>query len=87
MAREDWAKLLPPSPLEGNSENHFLVSTDRRSTNVRLNIYPDGGVARLRIRGEAIPDWGSLLAAAAEILQSDAVVWRELLPRTKLTAH
>ncbi len=179
-ARDDWSKILPTSPLEGHSENHFLVATDRRATHVRLHIYPDGGVARLRIRGEVMPDWASILAggeaidllaiehggvplacsdqffsepinlimpgrstsmkdgwetrrrrgpghdwailhlgrpgvlerlvidtnhfkgnfpescsvegcdapgATAETLQSDAVTWRELLPRTKLTAH
>jgi allantoicase len=38
------------------------VSDARRFTHVRLNIFPDGGVARLRVHGEVVPDWGALRA-------------------------
>ena len=52
-----WAEVLPRSPLSGHAENEFQVRHDGRFTHVRLNIYPDGGVARLRVWGEARPDW------------------------------
>ena len=29
---------------------------------MRLNIFPDGGVARLRVHGEVVPDWNKLRA-------------------------
>ncbi len=32
----------------------------RRFTHLRLKIYPDGGVARLRVYGEVVPDWPRL---------------------------
>jgi allantoicase len=32
----------------------------RRFTHVRLRIFPDGGVARLRVYGEVVPDWAAL---------------------------
>ena len=32
----------------------------RRFTHVRLNIFPDGGVARLRVLGDVAPDWARL---------------------------
>jgi allantoicase len=51
-----WAEIVPRSALAGDSENIFAVADARRFTHVRLNIYPDGGVARLRVDGEVIPD-------------------------------
>jgi allantoicase len=52
----DWFELVPLSDLKGDSENPFDVRCDRRVTHVRLRIVPDGGVARLRVHGEALPD-------------------------------
>jgi allantoicase len=56
----EWSELLPRSPLAGDSANRFPVSDERSWTHVRLSIFPDGGVARLRIHGEATPDWERL---------------------------
>ncbi len=52
----EWIELLPESKLEGDSVNRFDVSLPRRITHLRLNIFPDGGVARLRVHGEPLPD-------------------------------
>lgn len=52
----DWFDLVPEHPLTGGGPNVFTVDDPRRVTHVRLHIYPDGGVARLRVHGEAIPD-------------------------------
>jgi allantoicase len=52
----DWVPLVPKSPLNGDSRNPFSVDDERRFTHVRLTIYPDGGVARLRVHGEIVPD-------------------------------
>ncbi|MSR06717.1 MAG: allantoicase [Gemmatimonadetes bacterium] len=63
-AAGDWKEVLPRSPLQGHTANEFTVSRgDTRFTHVRLNIFPDGGVARLRIWGEARPDWSRLVAS------------------------
>ncbi|MFB9902678.1 allantoicase [Allokutzneria oryzae] len=51
-----WVELVPLSPLQGNTANSFPVSTSQRFTHVRLTIHPDGGVARLRVHGEPLPD-------------------------------
>jgi allantoicase len=51
-----WTPLVSRSPLTGDSRNLFTVDTRRRFTHVRLTIYPDGGVARLRVHGEVVPD-------------------------------
>jgi allantoicase len=57
---KEWTQLLPQSRLTGGSQNLFESADERRWTYVRLNIYPDGGVARLRVYGEARPDWDRL---------------------------
>jgi allantoicase len=52
----EWFPLLRRSSLQGDTANTFDVESERRVTHVRLNIYPDGGVARLRVHGEVVPD-------------------------------
>jgi allantoicase len=56
----EWAPLVPRSPLEGDTKNAFDVNEPRLCTHVRLSIFPDGGVARLRVHGDAAPDWETL---------------------------
>lgn len=55
-----WVEVLPRSPLRGDAVNPFPVAPTERFTHVRLNIFPDGGVARLRVHGDVIPDPASL---------------------------
>jgi allantoicase len=51
-----WTTLVTRSALKGDSANAFDVVSDQRWTHVRLSIYPDGGVARLRVLGTPVPD-------------------------------
>ncbi len=51
----EWTRILEEVPLRRGSHNLQAVSSDKIWTFVRLNIYPDGGVARLRIYGEPQP--------------------------------
>lgn len=62
-----WIEVLPQSPLQGHSENDFPLEAERRFTHLRLNIFPDGGVARLRVLGEARPDWPTLLSTGEAV--------------------
>jgi allantoicase len=55
-----WSSLLPKSPLAGDTHNRFAVSHADRVTHLRMKIFPDGGVARLRVHGEVVPDWPSI---------------------------
>ncbi len=48
-----WASLVANSPLQPHSRHSFNVAKPHAATHVRLNIYPDGGVARLRLLGRA----------------------------------
>jgi len=52
-----WVEILPRSPLQATRPNLFAIADDRPWTHVRLNIFPDGGVARLRVYGEVAMDW------------------------------
>lgn len=52
----EWIPLLPQVALRGDSENPFAVDVSHRVTHLRLNIFPDGGVARLRVHGTPEPD-------------------------------
>jgi allantoicase len=56
LADADWVSLLPRSAVNGDSRNPFPVTVPARFTHVRLSIFPDGGVARLRVHGEPVPD-------------------------------
>ena len=52
-----WTPLAGPAGLGGDRANLVPVTApDRLVTHVRLTIYPDGGVARLRVFGEVVPD-------------------------------
>lgn len=66
-----WTELVPKSRLEGHSHNYFEVYSPGRWTHVRLNIFPDGGVARLKVYGEAMPDWQNL--AKGELVELSGI--------------
>ena len=50
-----WEEILPETALRGDSINLAVVTHAGRFTHVRFKIYPDGGVARLRLYGEVVP--------------------------------
>jgi allantoicase len=51
-----WQEIVPRGLLTGDARHSFKVSSGRRFSHVRLNIFPDGGVARLHVHGEVVPD-------------------------------
>ena len=71
-----WTTILAKSPLRGDSHNFFEIpesrgpspaerrapNAERRSwTHLRLNIFPDGGVARFRVYGDVVVDWSKVV--------------------------
>ena len=46
-----WTEILSPQPISGDSHNLFDIDSEPTWSHLRLNIYPDGGVARLRVYG------------------------------------
>ena len=53
------------SPLGPNQHHRLASASERPCTHLRLHIFPDGGVARLRAYGEVVPDWSRVDADAA----------------------
>jgi allantoicase len=50
-----WTEIVPMTELAGDSHHYVAVASEHTWSHLRLNIYPDGGVARLRIYGEVRP--------------------------------
>ncbi len=74
-----WTTILPKTELRGDGDNLLAIDDRRPWTHLRLNIYPDGGVARLRVYGEAASDWTRLARAGrpldlASILNGGLVI-------------
>jgi len=51
-----WLRLLDDVPLQPDTVHRLAVEPARRVTHVRLRIDPDGGVARLRVHAQLVPD-------------------------------
>ena len=56
LEQADWVSLVPRSAIGGDRQNAFPVEVLERVTHVRLCMYPDGGVARLRVHGDVVAD-------------------------------
>jgi allantoicase len=55
-----WTEILSKSNLGPGVQHLFSIENEEEWTHVRLHIYPDGGVARLRVYGEVRTDWDSI---------------------------
>jgi len=62
-----WTEILPKASLNGDSLNQFAITSEQRWTHLRFKIYPDGGVARLRVYGEVVAGWNRLNRTGGEI--------------------
>jgi len=49
-----WVEILPSTSLSGNSHHLLRANSDEAFTHLRVNIYPDGGIARLRVYGQPV---------------------------------
>jgi allantoicase len=52
-----WIEVLPALELQGNSHHYHAIDHGLPVSHLRFNIYPDGGVARLRVHGIPFVDW------------------------------
>jgi allantoicase len=59
----EWKEILPKSPLQPGSQNFYEISDRNVYTHLKLHIYPDGGVARLKVYGEVFKDWTTVDAS------------------------
>lgn len=51
-----WTELVPATPLGGDARHQWAVAEQGPWQRLRLHIYPDGGVARLRVHGRFVFD-------------------------------
>ncbi|MGH3386619.1 MAG: allantoicase [Nocardioidaceae bacterium] len=65
-----WVELVPRTRLQPDTRHFFRTPQGQPVTHVRLDVYPDGGLARLRVDGEI----------AAESLVAAVVHWLDRLP-------
>ncbi|MDO6564260.1 allantoicase [Amphritea sp. 1_MG-2023] len=56
----EWTELLSAVSLNGDSQHLHAIDHAAPWTHIRLNIYPDGGIARLKIYGIPYLDWSSI---------------------------
>src|SRR5580704_40407 len=75
LVAAEWTTLVPRNSVDGDARNEFDVAVEQRFSHVRLTIFPDGGVARLRVYGEPVPD-PRLLPATIDLaaIENGAVV-------------
>ncbi len=57
-----WFPLLASMNLKGNSHHYVALESGRRASHLRVNLFPDGGLARLRVYGT--PDFAFAQAEA-----------------------
>ncbi|KAJ8316816.1 hypothetical protein KUTeg_004720 [Tegillarca granosa] len=64
LKSENWEEIVPRSALQPgyktSCHNFFEIKSGKRWTHLRLNMYPDGGIARFRVYGRAAPDWSKI---------------------------
>jgi allantoicase len=73
-----WTPVVDPTALKPDSRNFFTVGDPRRYTHLRLSIESDGGVARLRVYGDPIPDptlWADVTVEVSGVEQGGRVEW------------
>ncbi|MBI5858241.1 MAG: allantoicase [Sphingobacteriales bacterium] len=58
-----WKEILPQSPLQPGSQNFYEIKDRNYYTHIKLHIYPDGGIARLKVYGEVYKDWSTVDAS------------------------
>jgi allantoicase len=78
----NWQTLIPSTSLQGNSHHYFEIDNADCFNHIRLNLYPDGGVARLRVHGRVVSDAAALDRAAqhnlaAVELGARAIAWND----------
>ena len=53
----EWTEIVPSVNLQGDSHHLHEINSKQVFSHLRLNIYPDGGIARLRVYGQVHCDW------------------------------
>lgn len=75
-----WKEILPKSPLQAGAQNFYAIDDRNVYTHIRLHIYPDGGVARLKVYGEVAKELkaGETVNLAAAINGARAILCNDM---------
>jgi len=52
-----WQEILTKSQLDAGSQNFYASQSNEIFTHLKLHMYPDGGIARLKVYGEVFKNW------------------------------
>lgn len=56
LPADSWWEVLPETRVQPDTRHRFLLHGQAAATHVRLDVIPDGGLARLRVLGEIVPE-------------------------------
>ncbi|WP_328886216.1 allantoicase [Streptomyces sp. NBC_00316] len=59
----EWTEILPRTRLQPDTNHRFVLPEAVRATHVRIDIFPDGGISRLRLFGSLTAEGATRLAA------------------------
>ena len=68
---ENWKTILNKKSIQGDAVNNFNAENESVFNWVKLKIFPDGGVARLRLWGDVFVDWDKI--SKKQILELSAL--------------
>lgn len=54
LCKARWTRIQPSTTLRGNCHHLLEISSADTWSHLRINIYPDGGIARLRVYGQPV---------------------------------
>jgi allantoicase len=86
-ATTEWVEILTSVKLEGNQHHLYSIQNEGLWTHLRLNIFPDGGIARLRVYGEFHLDWEALGEQGRSIWQRWHMARGWSIGATSITDH
>jgi allantoicase len=69
-----WHMLVAPTALQGNQHHYIGVRHADSFTHIRITLFPDGGVARLRVYGKPVLDFAHAAATSGELVDFAAAV-------------
>jgi len=87
-----WITILSKKKLGPNKNHNFKIKNKSIFTHIKLNIYPDGGVARLRVYGEVEMkkvNFGNKIINLSSMLNGSSIVGcnNEHFGRLKIFSH
>ena len=53
----EWFEILTPKNLSPNQHHYFEIPVTTKMNHLKVTIFPDGGIARLKVYGDAEIDW------------------------------